>query len=118
MASADTLRTFGETLQSARLNRGRSLDDLASALKIHRRHLEAIEAGNLSALPQGPYVTAFVREYARALGLEVPSEYASPNASPKAGLRDPKVVSHPARSGADDRSSTQHHIAHDAGVQI
>jgi len=117
MASADTLLTFGETLRDARLKRGRSLDDLASSLKINRRHLEAIEAGNISALPQGPYVTAFVREYARALGLEVPAEYASPNAPAPAGLRDPKVVSHPARSGKE----RVHHdtgAIHDAGAQI
>jgi len=113
--AADTLQTFGEALKAARLERGRSLDDLASSLKIHRRHLEAIESGNLSVLPQGPYVTAFVREYARAVGLEVPAEYAPSSAAPRAGTRDPKVVSHPARSSA---RLGERHLAHDAGAQI
>ncbi len=74
----------------------RSLGDIASAIKINRRHLEAIEAGDLSQLPQGPYVAAFVREYARALGLVVPPEYAPLHAPIAASPRDPKVVSHPA----------------------
>ncbi|HZK77122.1 MAG TPA: helix-turn-helix domain-containing protein [Candidatus Kapabacteria bacterium] len=96
MASADILRTFGEKLRAARTEQQRSVADIASAIKINRRHLEAIEAGDLSQLPQGPYVAAFVREYARALGLSVPSEYAPVHAPPAPSPRDPKVVSHPA----------------------
>ena len=73
-----TLREFGESLRKARTSQSRSLEDLASYTKIHRRHLEAIEAGNISQLPQGPYIKAFLREYARALGLSVPAIFASP----------------------------------------
>ena len=99
MASAETFRAFGEKLRAARVEQRRSLEDVASAIKINRRHLEAIEAGNLGELPQGPYVAAFVREYARALGLPVPPEYAPLIASSAGSPRDPKVVSHPARHG-------------------
>jgi len=88
-------QAFGEELRKARTQKARSLDDLSSLLKIHRRHLEAIEAGDLSRLPQGPYVKAFVREYARALGLTVPEEFTAPEAGPERGHRDPKVVSRP-----------------------
>jgi hypothetical protein len=110
MASLETFRTFGESLKAARIEQKRSLDDVASAIKINRRHLEAIEAGNLAVLPQGPYAAAFVREYARALGLVVPSEFAPVTGVPPASPRDPKVVSHPA-SGLQERSEPLTHAA-------
>ncbi len=110
MASLETFQTFGETLKAARIEQKRSLDDVASAIKINRRHLEAIEAGNLTALPQGPYAAAFVREYARALGLVVPSEFAPVTGVPPPSPRDPKVVSHPA-SGLQERSEPLSHAA-------
>ncbi|SRR5579883_1202232 len=101
MASADTLRSFGEQLRSERQKQRRSLDDIASSIKIHRRHLEAIEAGDLTSLPQGPYVMAFVREYARSLNVPLPAEYAPPPMAAGRSSRDPNVVSHPAGKGPD-----------------
>ncbi len=95
MPSSETFRSFGERLQAARTQQGRSLDDIASTIKINRRHLESIEAGDLEKLPQGPYVAAFVREYARSLGLTVPPEFIPPDAGVRPSPRDPKVVSHP-----------------------
>ena len=110
MASLETFRSFGESLKAARIEQKRSLDDVASAIKINRRNLEAIEAGDLAKLPQGPYAAAFLREYAKALGLKVPAEFApNPGASPSSP-RDPKVVSHPA-SGLQDRSAQFSHAA-------
>ncbi len=96
MASLETFQTFGETLKAARIEQKRSLDAVAFAIKINRRHLEAIEAGELSKLPQGPYAAAFIREYARALGLAVPPEFAPVTGASPSSPRDPKVVSHPA----------------------
>jgi hypothetical protein len=90
--TAETFRTYGESLKQARLTQKRSLDDLSSSLKIHKRHLEAIEAGDISALPQGPYVKAFVREYARSLGVAVPTEIAPPPSPPHRQPKDPNVV--------------------------
>jgi transcriptional regulator with XRE-family HTH domain len=110
MASLETFRSFGESLKAARIEQKRSLDDLASAIKINRRHLEAIEAGDLTKLPEGPYVAAFLREYARALGLVVPSEFAPVPSVSTASLRDPKVVSHPA-SSAEGRSAPLSQVA-------
>jgi transcriptional regulator with XRE-family HTH domain len=88
-------QALGEELRKARAARSRSLEDLASQLKIHRRHLEAMEEGDLARLPQGPYVKAFVREYARALGVTLPEAFSVPEAGPARGHRDPNVTSHP-----------------------
>jgi transcriptional regulator with XRE-family HTH domain len=101
MASLETFRTFGETLKAARIEQKRSLDDVASAIKINRRHLEAIEAGELDKLPQGPYAAAFIREYAHALGIVVPAEFAPVTGVRPPSPRDPKVVSHPAGNMQD-----------------
>ena len=90
--TAETFRTYGESLKPARLTQRRSLDDLSSSLKIHKRHLEAIEAGDISALPQGPYVKAFVREYARSLGVALPTELAPPPPPPPRQPKDPNVT--------------------------
>ncbi len=112
MVSLENFRTFGESLKAARIEQKRSLDDIASAIKIHRRHLEAIEAGDLAKLPQGPYVAAFVREYARALGLAVPAEFAPVSGSAAPSPRDPKVVSHPA-GVSHERGAPLSHVARD-----
>jgi len=104
MPSLETFRSFGESLKAARIGKKRSLDDVADAIKINRRHLEAIEAGEFEKLPQGPYATAFLREYARALGIAVPVEFAHVLGASPASPRDPKVVSHPA-SGLQERSA-------------
>ncbi len=107
MISAASLRTFGEKLRQARLEQQRSLEEIAAAIKINRHHLEAIEAGDLDHLPQGPYVPAFVREYARALGMQVPPEYAPLHAPVASSPRDPKVVSHPAHERTEESGLTQ-----------
>lgn len=70
------LQQFGAELRQAREATGRSVDEIARQTRIHRRYLEAIEAGDASALPPGPYVPAFLREFARAVGLKVPQEFA------------------------------------------
>jgi transcriptional regulator with XRE-family HTH domain len=110
MASLETFQTFGESLKAARIEQKRSLDDIASAIKINRRHLESIEAGDLAKLPQGPYVAAFIREYARALGLAVPAEFAQVSGATAPSPRDPKVVSHPA-GVSHERGAPLSHVA-------
>lgn len=96
MTEQVSVKDFGEKLRQARLAQSRSLDDIAAQTRIHRRHLEAIEAGEIGHLPEGPYVKAFIREYARALGVKVPAEFAAPIAGPDPNAKDPKVVSRPA----------------------
>lgn len=97
---------FGERLRQARLAQTRSLDELAAQTRIHRRHLEAIESGRIDHLPEGPYVKAFIREYARSLGVPVPAEFAVATGAPSPSPKDPKVVSRPAggTSGAADET--------------
>lgn len=96
MVTDERFRALGEELKRARIARNRSLDDIAAQTKIHRRHLEAIEAGDLARLPQGPYVKAFVRELARAVGVDVPTEFAHFTGASGRSPKDPKVVSHTA----------------------
>ncbi|HVY15441.1 MAG TPA: RodZ domain-containing protein [Rhodopila sp.] len=60
----------GADLRAARERLGWSLDALAQELRIRRVHLEALEEGRLSMLPGHAYALAFVRTYARALGLD------------------------------------------------
>ncbi len=60
----------GADLREARERLGWSLDDVALQTRIRRAHLEALEDGRLSTLPGAAYALAFVRTYARALGLD------------------------------------------------
>src|SRR5579885_1548877 len=90
----ERFQSLGQELKRAREGRSRTLDDIAAQTKINRRHLEAIESGDLTQLPQGPYVKAFVREYARAVGVAVPQEFMLQTGAPTRSAKDPKVVSH------------------------
>src|SRR5688572_9899848 len=66
----DTGITLGELLRQARERKGLTLEKLASDTKIPRRHLEALERDNLSAMPGEFYQRAEIRTYARAVGLD------------------------------------------------
>lgn len=63
-------RAFGETLKRAREERGVSLDAVASATRIARHHLEALERGDLESLPGGPFGRSYLRSYAEFLGID------------------------------------------------
>ncbi len=63
-------QTVGAGLREVRERLGWKLPDVAESLRIRPEFLEAIEAGNLGALPGAAYRTGFVRSYARALGLD------------------------------------------------
>jgi len=62
--------SFGQTLKDAREARGLSLDEVAKTTRIARHHLEALEKGDLDALPAGPFAKGFIEAYAKALGLD------------------------------------------------
>ncbi|OYV65261.1 MAG: XRE family transcriptional regulator, partial [Acidiphilium sp. 21-66-27] len=49
---------------------GWKLPDIAARLKIRRVFLEAIESGNLTALPAPTYAAGFIRSYAEIMGLD------------------------------------------------
>jgi cytoskeleton protein RodZ len=60
----------GAELRVAREGFGWSLGDVAARLKIRLGFLEAIESGDLAALPAPTYAAGFIRSYADALGLD------------------------------------------------
>jgi cytoskeleton protein RodZ len=60
----------GATLREVRERLGWKLNDVAEALRIRLPYLEAIERGDLAALPGPAYQTGFVRSYAQILGLD------------------------------------------------
>ncbi len=57
-------------LRAARLQAGFDLFDVAGALRIHARYLEAIEDGRFEDLPGPTYAIGFVRAYAEFLRLD------------------------------------------------
>src|SRR6202012_2000380 len=57
-------------LRAARERLGWPIEAVAAELRIKHGHLEALEDGRLSTLPGHAYALAFVRTYARALGLD------------------------------------------------
>ncbi len=61
---------FGEFLRTARERRGLTLQQIANETKIPHRLLDALEHGNLDAVPAGMYQRAEIRAYAKAVGLD------------------------------------------------
>lgn len=58
-----------EELRRAREDRGISLQEIAQRTLINITYLEAIDRGDLEVMPE-PYMRAFIREYAQAVGLD------------------------------------------------
>ena len=85
---------FGTFLRQAREHRGVSLQDLAASTKISARVLESLERNDPSKLPGGIFSRAFVRAYAREVGLDPDVAVAS------------FVTAFPDESGADEMPAT------------
>jgi cytoskeletal protein RodZ len=64
------MASFGENLRRERELRGVSLREIAEATKISVRFLQALEQDRVEILPGGLFPRAFVRQYARYLGLD------------------------------------------------
>ena len=62
--------SIGERLRQERLGQGLDLDQIAELTKISPLMLEAIEADDFDRLPGSFFARSFVRQYARALGLD------------------------------------------------
>ncbi|MEA2642160.1 MAG: hypothetical protein QOF51_3554, partial [Chloroflexota bacterium] len=60
----------GEVLRRARLERGISLGDVETALKVRLRYLQALETDDYTSLPPSAYTRGLVQQYARFLGLD------------------------------------------------
>ncbi|WP_380874941.1 hypothetical protein ACFB49_02310 [Sphingomonas sp. DBB INV C78] len=62
--------TVGARLAEARRAQSLELADIAARTRVPLRHLQAIEANDLSALPAAPYSVGFVRAFAQIVGLD------------------------------------------------
>ncbi|MCU6454244.1 DUF4115 domain-containing protein [Sphingomonas sp. A2-49] len=60
----------GDRLRDARESRGLSLAEVAARTRVPQRHLEALEAGDYTALPSPTYAMGFSKAYARAVGAD------------------------------------------------
>ena len=72
MATVATITpaTASARLRAARESLGLTTADIAARTRITQRHVDALDRGDLAALPGRPYVLGFVRSYARAVGLD------------------------------------------------
>src|SRR3990172_8291417 len=64
-----SLESFGEELKKYREQRQITLASISEITRISEKMLESIEAGKFSVVPQA-YIRAFLRAYARAIGLD------------------------------------------------
>jgi transcriptional regulator with XRE-family HTH domain len=64
------MSSIGERLREERLRRSWSLDRISEQTRINSRFLEALEADELHKLPGSFFARSFVRQYAKALGLD------------------------------------------------
>ena len=69
IAEADAA-ALGQFLRSARERRGLTLQQISDETKIPCRRLEALEQGNLAALPDGFYGRSEVRAYAEMVHVD------------------------------------------------
>lgn len=60
----------GRKLAEARRQLGLSLEEVADRIRVRREFLEALEAMDVKLLPGKAYALAFLRSYARALGID------------------------------------------------
>ena len=91
----------GARLRAAREAAGLSVEAVGARLRLSERQVAALEADDHAALPPGPFVRGFVRNYARLLGLdpqafeapEVGADPAIPVAAvPQVGLARPQYA--------------------------
>jgi transcriptional regulator with XRE-family HTH domain len=66
----DPVWRAGRKLAEARSQLGLSLDEVAERIRVRREFLEALEQMNVKMLPGKAYALAFLRSYARALGID------------------------------------------------
>jgi transcriptional regulator with XRE-family HTH domain len=63
---------IGAELREARAKAGLSIEEAARRLKIPQRYLEALERGDTSVFPAGPFLSGYTRQYRAFLGLGEP----------------------------------------------
>lgn len=100
--------SVGEVLRRTREARGQTLGDVAYALKLTPRQIEAMEAERFDLLPGPAFVRGFLRNYARYLGLDpaaVLAGFERDNAAPTVELAPLSNADGVMPSGAEARSA-------------
>jgi cytoskeleton protein RodZ len=69
-ASTLSLQAVGHLLVEAREKMGLSVDEVASRLRLMPRQVQALESGNVDALPGPAFVRGFLRNYAKLLQID------------------------------------------------
>jgi len=95
------MASFGENLRRERELRGIDLREIAEATKISVRFLQALEQDRLNVLPGGLFPRAFVRQYAKHLGLDADrlvAEFVYAQSAERAPEKPPEPTRRPGRS--------------------
>jgi len=71
VGDGEQLPSVCTALHQARLRAGYELTDVAKALRIQLRHLQALEDGRFDDLPGETYAVGFLKSYGGFLGLEI-----------------------------------------------
>lgn len=94
----------GRKLSEARVQLGLSIEDVAERIRVRREFLEALEEMNPKLLPGKAYTLAFLRSYARELGLpaedlvkQFQTEVALTREEAQRQIRNPTSRPHPER---------------------
>lgn len=66
-----------QALRNGRLRNHWTIEDVAGRLKMHPQHVEALEAGDYSGLPDPVYVRSYIRNYANLLKIDPYPLYAA-----------------------------------------
>jgi cytoskeleton protein RodZ len=133
--SAPAGPTPGEQLRAERQRQGLSVGEVARQLKLATRQVEALERDDHASLPGSIFVRGFLRNYARALGLDADALVrkafgetdAPPAAGPAAGatpaplpspLQDKSSLNVPVESGVPRRRGAAPWIAAGAVLAV
>jgi transcriptional regulator with XRE-family HTH domain len=93
-------RAFGERLRRQRRHQNLSLTEIAASTKVGASHYAALERGDCSRWPGGVYNRAFIRAYAKAVGLD-PDETAAEFAEYFESAPAPAAIDPSAAAAAD-----------------
>ena len=66
-----SLRKIGSIIKEARLSKNKSVNDLASNLKISEQQLKAIEEGRDDLLPEKVFVKAMIKKISEKLKIDI-----------------------------------------------
>jgi cytoskeleton protein RodZ len=84
----------GAMLRAARESAGFSIDALSQQLKLSPRQVKALEDGDYASLPGRTFVRGFVRNYARAVGIDPAAVLAAIPGAVEAPALDRSTIGH------------------------